>query len=81
MGTGDDPTQPDNLPLGAAAGSFKRHDGHTMKDPLLELIVNAALIVGAKSEGRFPAYITVSVGGILVAGEIISGAEFIKGRI
>jgi hypothetical protein len=50
-----------------------------MKDPLLELIVNAALIVGAKSEGRIPTYITVSVGGILVAGEVISGAEFMLG--
>jgi len=50
-----------------------------MKDPLLELIVNAALIVGAKSEGHIPTYITVAVGGVLVAGEIVSRAEFMLG--
>jgi hypothetical protein len=48
-------------------------------DPLLKMIVNAALIVGDKSEGRIPAYITVAVGGCLVAGEIISATEFMRG--
>lgn len=47
-------------------------------DQMLEFAIAVALGVGDKTDGRFDFQITLSVSGLLVTGQIISGRDFMQ---